>query len=74
MGSHKTRQLDFVMAFTQADVERDLYTELPKNFSVPGTKVTYEDKDKYVLKLVKNLYSQNVKLKSHIQCQNNSLH
>ncbi len=24
------------MAFTQADVERDLYMELPKNFSVPG--------------------------------------
>ena len=46
------------MAFTQADVERDLYMELPKNFSVPGTKVTYEDKDKYVLKLVKNLYGQ----------------
>jgi len=54
----KTRQLDFVMAFTQADVERDLYMELPKNFSVPGTKITYADKDKYVLKLVKNLYGQ----------------
>jgi hypothetical protein len=54
----KTRQLDFVMAFTQADVESDLYMELPKNFSVPGTKITYADKDKYVLKLVKNLYGQ----------------
>jgi hypothetical protein len=43
------------MAFTQADVERDLYMELPKNFSVPGTKITHADKDKYVLKLVKNL-------------------
>ena len=46
------------MAFTQADVERDLYMELPKNFSIPGTKITYADKDKYVLKLVKNLYGQ----------------
>jgi hypothetical protein len=54
----RTRQLDFVMAFTQADVERDHYMELPKNFSVPGTKITYADKDKYVLKLVKNLYGQ----------------
>ena len=53
-----TRQLDFVMAFTQADVERDLYMELPKNFSMPGTKITHADKDKYVLKLVKNLYGQ----------------
>jgi hypothetical protein len=53
-----TRQLDFVMAFTQADVERDLYMELPKNFTMPGTKITYADKDKYVLKLRKNLYGQ----------------
>jgi hypothetical protein len=46
------------MAFTQADVERDLYMELPKNFTVPGTKITYADKYKYILKLVKNLYGQ----------------
>jgi hypothetical protein len=31
------------MAFTQADVERDLYMELPKNFSVPGTKITHAE-------------------------------
>jgi hypothetical protein len=46
------------MAFTQADVERHLYMELPKNFNVPGTKITYADKGKYVLKLLKNLYCQ----------------
>jgi hypothetical protein len=46
------------MAFTQADVERDLYMELPKNFSMPGTKITHADNDKYVLKFVKNLYGQ----------------
>ena len=53
-----TRQLDFVMAFTQADVERELYMELPKRFTMPGTNITYEDRDKYVLKVVKNLYGQ----------------
>jgi hypothetical protein len=46
------------MAFTQADVERDLYMELPKSFSVPGTKITHADKDKYVLKLVKNRFDE----------------
>jgi len=46
------------MAFTQADVERDLYMELPNNVSISGTEITYADKDKYVLKLVKNLYGQ----------------
>jgi hypothetical protein len=39
--------------------------ELPKNFTMPGTKITYagtkitySDKDKYVLKLIKNLFGQ----------------
>jgi hypothetical protein len=32
--------------------------ELPKNFTMPGTKITHADKDKYVLKLIKNLYGQ----------------
>ncbi len=31
-----TRQLDFVLAYTQADIERDLYMKLPAGFSVPG--------------------------------------
>jgi hypothetical protein len=59
INNRTTRQLDFVMTFTQADIERDLYTELPKNFTTPGTKITHADKDKYLLKLVKNLYGQN---------------
>jgi len=46
------------MAFTQANVERELYLELPKDFSMPGSKVTYKDKDKYALKLIKKLYCQ----------------
>jgi hypothetical protein len=31
-----TRQLDFVLAYTQADIERDLYMKLPPGFKVPG--------------------------------------
>ena len=54
----KTRQLDFVMAFTQADVERELYMELPKEFFMPGSDITHKDRNKYALKLVKNLYGQ----------------
>ena len=53
-----TRQLDFVMAFTQADAERELYMELPKPFRMPKSKVTNKDRDKYVLKVIKNLYAQ----------------
>jgi hypothetical protein len=35
-----TRQLDFVLAYTQADIERDLYMKLPAGFSVPGRTIT----------------------------------
>ena len=31
-----TRQLDFFLAYTQADIERDLYMKLPAGFTVPG--------------------------------------
>jgi hypothetical protein len=31
-----TRQLDFVLAYTQADIERDLYMKLSPGFTVPG--------------------------------------
>jgi hypothetical protein len=33
-----TRQLDFVLAYTQADIERDLYMKLPAGFTAPGKK------------------------------------
>jgi hypothetical protein len=39
----ETRQLVFIMAFTQVDMERDLYMELPRNFSKPGTKIAHAD-------------------------------
>jgi hypothetical protein len=53
-----TRQLDFVLAYTQADIERDLYMKLPAGFSVPGRTITEQDRKDYVLKLEKNLYGQ----------------
>jgi len=40
-----TRQLDFVLAYTQADIERDLYMKLPPGFTIPG-KVLTEQKRK----------------------------
>ena len=47
----ETRQVDFVLAYTQADVECELYMKLPKGFELdtPGD---------YVLKLKKNLFGQ----------------
>lgn len=46
-----TRQIDFVLAYTQADAETDIYMEIPQGIELDG----YPTKD-YVLKLVKNLY------------------
>ena len=45
----KTKSIDFVLAFPQADLDRDVFMELPYGFSAG-------DKGKYVLKLKKNLY------------------
>jgi hypothetical protein len=50
-----TRQLDFVLAYTQADIKRDLYMKLPPGFTVPGRVITDQDRKDYVLKLEKNL-------------------
>lgn len=47
-----SRQIDFVLAYTQADVECELYMAIPKGFEVEG-----EAQD-YVLKLKKNLFGQ----------------
>ncbi len=47
-----TKQLDFVQAYPQAPVETELYMEIPKGFQVG------EDKNKYVLKLIRNIYGQ----------------
>ena len=48
-----TRQLDFVLAFPQAPVERELYMEVPKGFDVEGG-----DRSEYALKLHRNIYGQ----------------
>ena len=45
-----TYQIDFVLAYPQADVKCDLYMEIPKMCNVQGNR-----KD-HVLKLKKNLY------------------
>jgi hypothetical protein len=47
----ETRQIDFVLAYPQADVECDLFMEVPVGFNLPG-----RDKKEYCLKLKKNIY------------------
>ena len=46
-----TRQLDFVLAFPQADVECDIFIELPRGVTFPGA-----HRSTHCLKLIKNLY------------------
>jgi hypothetical protein len=46
-----TRQLDFVLAYTQADIERDLYMKLPAGFTLSDRTITDQDRKDYVLKL-----------------------
>jgi hypothetical protein len=45
-----TRQINFVLAFPQADVECDIYMEVPPGFDLS------EEKKKFCLKLKKNIY------------------
>jgi hypothetical protein len=44
-----TRQLDFVLAYPQADVETEQYMEMPKGFDIGG-----HSRVSHVLKLIKN--------------------
>jgi hypothetical protein len=48
-----TVQIDFILAYPQADVECDLYMKIPKGFQVQG-----HTNQTHVLKLIKNLYGQ----------------
>ena len=48
-----TKQLDYVAAFPQAPVERELYMKIPKGVSLKG-----KSSEAYVLKLHKNTYGQ----------------
>jgi len=47
-----SRQVDFVLAFPQADIECDIYMEIPQGFNVAG------DRKTHCLKLTKNLHGQ----------------
>ena len=51
--SWHTIQLDYVLAFTQAPVDRNLYMNIQKGFEVEGSK-----KGEYVFKIKKNTYRQ----------------
>jgi len=48
-----TTQIDYVLAFPQAPVERDIYMEIPKGFKVKGA-----NQRDYVFKIHRNIYSQ----------------
>ena len=54
-----THQIDAVKAFTQSDVDADIYVEMPEGFSVPG----------YVLKLRKAL--EGIKQGAHLWFKKN---
>ena len=49
-----TKQIDYVLAFPQAPVEKELYVRIPKGFEIHNT-----DPREYVLKLNRNIYGQN---------------
>jgi histone deacetylase 1/2 len=48
----QTRQVDFVLAYPHADIETDLYMDLPRGFEIQDSTAPY------CLKLKKNLYGQ----------------
>jgi hypothetical protein len=48
---YHSRQIDFVQAYTQAEVERRMYMEIPKGFEADET-------GDYVLRVDKNIYGQ----------------
>lgn len=50
----KSKQIDFVQAFTQAPVERSIYMKILKGIKVKG----FRNKEDYVLKIKKNIYGQ----------------
>jgi hypothetical protein len=52
LNKRATRQIDFVLAYPQADIECDLYMEIPRGFVFNGNRKTH------CLLLKKNLYGQ----------------
>jgi Reverse transcriptase (RNA-dependent DNA polymerase) len=53
INSWHTCQIDFTMVYPQADVEFDLYMEIPQGFDVGG-----KDSKDFCLTIIKNLYGQ----------------
>ena len=49
-----TRQINFVMAYPQANIECPMYMQIPQGFRVQGT----ASQEKQVIKLTKNIYGQ----------------
>ena len=49
-----TQQVDYIAAYTQAPIDRDMYMEFPRGITVPGG----VDRKTFVLKLHRNLYGQ----------------
>ncbi len=47
------RQVDFVLVYTQAPIEVDMYTELPQ-----GIETNFGNNKMHVLQLISNLYGQ----------------
>jgi len=52
MNGWSSRQIDFVLAYPQADIETTMYMEIPRGFQFKGSRLTH------CLELVKNLYGQ----------------
>ena len=48
-----TRQIDFILAYPQADIEVEMFMQLPKGLKVEGA-----HRDTHALRLKKNLYGQ----------------
>ena len=53
MNKWHSRQIDFVLAYPQADIECDMYMSLPRGLTIPGASRTT-----HALKLLKNIYGQ----------------
>lgn len=49
-----SKQLDYVLAFPQAPVEKEIYMKIPRGFELKGA----QNSDDFVLKLNKNVYGQ----------------
>ena len=54
LNSWHTKQIDYVLAFPQAPVEKELFMRIPRGFEVEGV----DDPKNYVLKLHRNVYGQ----------------